>query len=180
MATKKQTWAIFCGTGLDVRNLSLSIDQASMYIDAMKNGKDITPDLIDMGATGTPKVKTDWAPIWEAAVNAGKAAAEAHKPRPMTVTAHANPLDNNSAPVESWYVSEGVCGFAWISVKGNTSFGRWAKKHAGFRTGGGHMKTYLWISQFGQSYERKRVFAQAAVEVLRQHDVDAWSGSRLD
>lgn len=181
MATRKQTWALFCGTGLDVRGIPLSIGQASDLIDRLKNGETelVIRTLQEMGASGTPKIRKDFSPIWQEAVEAGHKAANEAIPTPMTVVEHSNPLNDNSPVRQTYHVPEGVCGFAWIRTKGNTSFGRWAKKHAGFR------KSYpsgisFWVSEFGQSYERKMAFATAAAKVLKSHDIEAYAGGRLD
>jgi hypothetical protein len=76
-------------------------------------------------------------------------------------------------------VMAGPCGFAWINVPGNSAFGRYAKRR-------GHNKGYpqginIWVSGFGQSYERKMAYAQAFAAVLREHGVEkAYASGRLD
>lgn len=115
------------------------------------------------------------------AAAAGKAAGEGRTPQAMIVTEHVNPLNDASAPKNQWYVSEGACGFAWVTVyPGNSPFANWLKKngHASKAYGGG---VQIWISDFGQSVERKEACANAMAEVLRNElGVKAYAGSRLD
>lgn len=112
---------------------------------------------------------------------AGRQAAEACVPQPMTVVQHANPLDDSSPIVRVYEpVMEGVCGFAWVEIyPGNCSFANYAKKHLGASKhyGGG---VSIWIGDYGQSYERKSAYAQAFAEVIREEGIKAYAGSRLD
>ena len=118
--------------------------------------------------------------VWDAAVEAGNRAAVAAIPAPMVVQQHDSPLDDGSPVVRQWVVDDGPCGFAEVRLpKGNTSFAHWAKKNAGFR------KHYygglsFWVSDFGQSMERKYAFARAAASILNEHGIDAYASSRLD
>ena len=48
---------------------------------------------------------------------AGMAAIDGCVPTPMVVEQHESVFDDNSPVVESWYVSEGMCGFAWVKLK---------------------------------------------------------------
>jgi hypothetical protein len=107
--------------------------------------------------------------IFDAANRSGHEAATAMVPEPMAVVGRK----------EVWHVPEGMCGFAWVAFKGNTSFGRWALKNKIARKayqGGLH----LWVSDYGQSYDRKSAYAAAFAEVLRKHGVDAYADNRLD
>lgn len=173
--TRKQSWAIFCATGLDIRGLMIGRTLLDELFTQLDEGKleEVQTTLLNMGAKGKPKKPAkDWEPIWQKAYEAGVAAGQGHEPKPMGV------VDTLSG--QNWIVSEGVCGFAEIKVKGNTSFGRWAKKHAGFKKGY-PQGLYFWVSAFGQSYERKVAFAKAAVAVLNENGIDdAYYSSRLD
>ena len=65
------------------------------------------------------KVKpVDYQAAWDAAVAAGKAAAEVKVPVPMVVVQRSNPL-NDASPVVKVYepIIDGVCGFAWVKVR---------------------------------------------------------------
>ena len=116
--------------------------------------------------------------LWSAANAAGRAAAEAHSPTPMVVQ-QVNPITNE---VIKTYepITEGACGFAWITVRpGNSSFARWLKKQ-----GLGHKAYYggweVPIHDYGQSYERKAIHAAHAVRVLRDAGIQASPRSNLD
>lgn len=111
---------------------------------------------------------------------AGKAAAVASVPVPMLVSERTNPLNDSSPVKNAWLVSEGACGFAWVTVRpGNCSFANWLKKNAKARPAyyGG---TEYWISDYGQSIERKEAYASAFAKVVSDAGIKAYSGSRLD
>lgn len=93
-------------------------------------------------------------------------------PLPMTVT-------EEGVRARSWIVDEGACGFAWAAFKGNTAWGRWAKKQGIARS---HYPSGLcvWVGEFGQSVTRKEAYAYAYALVLKDHGIDAYSASRLD
>ncbi len=121
-----------------------------------------------------------WALLHEEAVIAGKVRAEACVPVPMVVTQHASPLDDESRIEQAWYVPQGVCGHAWVTIRpGNCSFAVWAKKHANAR------KAYyggveIWIGAYGQSMEMKEAYARGYADVLREAGIKAYAGSRMD
>ncbi len=110
---------------------------------------------------------------------AGMAAAEAARPTPMVVEQRADIFNDTSAVVQSWNVPDGVCGFAWVHIKGNTAFGRWAKAQgiAGTTYGPG---LDIRVHEHGQSLERKAAHARAYSKVLRDAGISAHSGSRID
>jgi len=81
---------------------------------------------------------------------------------------------------KSWYVSEGACGFAWITVKpGTSSFARWLVKNKGARAAyyGG---VEIWVHEGGQSVDRKTAYARAYAKTLTEAGLPATYGSRLD
>ena len=125
--------------------------------------------------------KRELARIWKAADEAGREAVRKTVPTPMVVVEHANPLDDSSPVVHRYPpVEGGVCGFAWINTPGNRAFGRWVKE-----TGRGRPDSYyggvtIWVSDFGQSYERKDAYAQAFARVLNENGVTAYAMGRLD
>jgi hypothetical protein len=128
----------------------------------------------------TTKTKIDYAALYEQAEAAGRAAADAAVPVPMIVGEETSPFSgiiDHSKP--TYFVSDGLCGFAWVKFAGNTGFGRWAKKAGKARPsyGGG-----LQVSVFGygQSVARKEAYAQAFADVLREAGVTAYAESRLD
>jgi hypothetical protein len=120
--------------------------------------------------------------IYALANVAGYEAAGAVVPVPMHVVQRANPLDDNSPIVKRYEtVMDGVCGFAWVTVRpANCSFAIWAKKNKGWRTAynGG---VQLWVSDFDQSMTRKEAYASAFATVLRENGIErAYPGSRMD
>ncbi len=109
--------------------------------------------------------------LWETAWQAGVKAAMAETPRPMFVT------DQDGTPVD--YVSEGPCGFAWINVPGNTSFGKWLQKQ-GIARPDYPKGLSVWISDYSQSYYRKAAHAKAMAGVLEANGIKCSARSRLD
>jgi hypothetical protein len=108
---------------------------------------------------------------WEEAWNRGIEAAMAATPAPMIITDRAgNKID---------YVSDGVCGFAWLNVPGNSSFGRWLKKKGiarpDYPTG-----LCVWVSAYEQSHDRKAAHAYAMARYLQSKGIECSARSRLD
>lgn len=148
----------------------------------MKQGEDVTVELIGLGATGTPKKNKaqDWQKLYNEADAAGNEAVSKCNVVPMVVQQHANVMDDSSPVTQSWYVSDGVCGFAWVTVRpGNCSFAKWLVKNNLARSayGGG---VSIWISQFNQSMQKKECYADAFAKVLRDAGIKAYAGSRMD
>lgn len=168
-ATPKQLWALFCGTGLNTKGMCITVRQASNLIGDMKAGIDIADELRSLGATGEVKKKVDFQSIYNEAHEAGMKAGNGFNCQPMTVTGHGN----------TYFVPDGVCGFAEIRFPGNTAWGRWAKK-AGVAQKSYNGGNYIWVSEFGQSMQRKEAYARAFVEVLKKHNIEAYSTSRMD
>lgn len=99
---------------------------------------------------------------------------------PMVVQQHANPLNDNSPVVYQEVVNDGVCGFGWVHLKGNTPFGRWAKKNGLARP---DYPNGLAINSklMTQSMARNEAFARAFAQVLNDNGVpDAYPQSRID
>jgi hypothetical protein len=126
--------------------------------------------------------------ICEKANAAGIAAVEKLNVVPMIVGQETSLFSNvidRSKP--TYYVADGVCGFAWVDVypanKGNTRDGKEERKlleRFGFRKND-YEKTYqLWISAYNQSMQKKETYARAFAEVLRSNGLKAYSGSRMD
>jgi hypothetical protein len=119
--------------------------------------------------------------IYKLAHLAGVEAAAASVPVPMHVVQCANPLDDSSPIVKRYEpVMDGVCGFAWVTVRpANCSFAIWAAKNKGWRKGY-PSGMQLWVSEYGQSMERKEAYARAFAQMLRDNNIPANSGSRMD
>jgi len=111
---------------------------------------------------------------------AGITAGNNAKPIPMTVMA-CHPITNEPIAVVD-VVSEGVCGFAWISMKANTPENRkfisWGKKNQvlskcseGF---------WIWVHEYNQSMARKEAYAYAFANVLQNHGIKCYASSKMD
>lgn len=138
--------------------------------------------MVEMGFDWRQAMKNDrkFSAIVKAANEAGRKAVEGFTPNPMIVgqptTLFGNDIDF-SKPTH--FVADGVCGFAWVRFKGNTSFGKWAKAKGIARES---YPTGLQISihDYNQSMQKKEVHARAFAEVLCANHIEAWSESRLD
>lgn len=114
---------------------------------------------------------------------AGEKARNECIPTPMFVQERANPLDDNSPVIKRYApVMQGVFGNAWVTINpANSSFAIWARKNAGFRSGSAVCimgRCYLYLS-IG-SMEKQEAYARAYANVLRNHGIEAFSGSRMD
>jgi hypothetical protein len=119
--------------------------------------------------------------IYSVAYTAGMDAGNNAIPVPMIVgtptTTFGNKIDYTK-PV--YHVSEGVCGFAEVIVRpARGKFVSWLKKnHIGRKHYYGGWS--IWVSEFGQSLERKEAFARAFAKVLRDYGIEARMESRMD
>ena len=121
--------------------------------------------------------------IYNRAHAAGMQALNTAQPSPMVVT-EADVFGRPLANAVRHYVSEGACGFAWVRVRpGNCQFANWLKKTGLAR------KAYeggvdIWVSEGGQSVERKEAYARAFAKVIREENIpgvkSVYSDSRLD
>jgi hypothetical protein len=123
----------------------------------------------------------DFQDLYKRAHQAGLNAAVSEKVQPMIVgtpkSIFSNEIDETKP---TYFVEDGSCGFGEIVIKpGNSRFANWLKKNniASTRYGGG---VSVWVSEFGQSYQRKMAYAQAFSEVLRKADINAFATGRLD
>lgn len=118
--------------------------------------------------------------VYNDAHEAGLAAGANLTPTPMIVEERENPWDDNSKVKRSYSVPQGVCGFAWVTIRpANSSYGNWLKKN------GKATKAYdgglqIWVKGFGQSYEKKSAYATAFAKVLRENGIEAQADGRLD
>ena len=124
----------------------------------------------------------DFQDLYERAHQAGLNSAAAATVQPMIVgtpkTIFGTELDENKP---TYFVESGPCGFAEVVVKpGNSRFANWLKKNniASTRYYGGGVS--IWVSEFGQSYQRKMAYATAFAEILRVENIKASSTGRLD
>lgn len=181
--TSRQTWAVFCLSGYDIRNCKLSKEDVSDLIAKLKNN-----DSVEFPKEAVLKKKIgslptqDYKSIWEEALQAGEKALKECVPTPMVVAQHENMADDNSPIEKAWHVPDGVCGFASVVMSpGTHSFIRWLKKNKvdiGKHYYGGMS---YWISEGGQSYEKKCAYAKAMCNVLAKIEkLTVYVDSRLD
>lgn len=120
-----------------------------------------------------------FAELFATAKAAGLAAGEGTTPTPITIY-EATPTGEPAPGGKSWHESEGCCGFAWVTIyPGNCAFANYLKKFGlGSKAYGGG--TQIWISEHGQSAERKECHANAMARTLQLAGLKAYAGSRLD
>ena len=82
----------------------------------------------------------------------------------------------------TYVVDDGPCGFAWVTIyPGNSRLANQYKKLGLARPAyGGGVQT--WVSEFGQSADRKYAYAQAYAAKLQEltGETRIYAGSRLD
>ncbi len=116
--------------------------------------------------------KPNFEALWNAALAAGNAAAAAIVPTPMVVS--------NGNNGKTYFVGDGVCGFGWLTFKGNTAFGKWAKAN-GIARPGYPKGLSVWSPLRTQSLARNEAWAYAAADALRAAGInDAYGHSRID
>lgn len=119
--------------------------------------------------------------LLQRAYQEGRKAGVACRPVPMVVGQAKSLLSNEidySKPV--YHCDDGACGFAWVKVRpATTPFARWLKKNDYARPAynGG---LDIWVSEFGQSVDRKYAMAAAMAKVLSEAGITAYADSRLD
>jgi hypothetical protein len=127
------------------------------------------------------KKSNEHASLYALAHTAGHNAACACQPTPMFLGEEKGLFSGGidySKP--TYFVSDGVCGFAWIKIAGNTSFGKWAKK-AGVAKSAYGSGLQIWVKDYGQSMQRKEAYAQAFALALKEvGGIDAYADSRMD
>jgi hypothetical protein len=119
--------------------------------------------------------------LWDKAVEAGKAAGNATKPRAMIVGSPSTPFGNDIDPnQQTWYEPEGVCGFAWVKIRpATTPFARFLKK-MGYASPAYNGGLEVWISDYNQSMQRKEAHARAMAKVFSDAGINAYADSRMD
>lgn len=120
--------------------------------------------------------------IYDKAHRIGVEAVENAKIEPMIVGTPKDFFSSEFDPDKpQYFVEDGPCGFAEIVIKpGNGKFANWLKKNeiAERRSYGGGVS--IWVSDFGQSYQKKMAYARAVAEVFREYNLNAFPRGRLD
>lgn len=117
----------------------------------------------------------DYRALYDRAHAAGMAAGREVNPHEYVVLGQAG-----NGPVRiAGFLADGLCGFAWVVIPGNSGMARWARAEKlarpGYPSG-----THFWVGEFNQSHERKVAYAHAFAEVLREAGIKAYTGDRLD
>ena len=120
--------------------------------------------------------------IYSEAHSAGMAAGHGCTPTPMVVGQPTTPLGNDiDYSKETYYVADGLCGFAWINIKpARGKFVKFLKDNNIGRKDSYYGGWTIWVSGFGQSVTRKENYARAFAKVLGDNGITAYSMSRLD
>ena len=118
--------------------------------------------------------------IYAQANDKGNAAVQMTTVTPMVVQQRENPLNDDSRLVREYFVADGVCGFASVTVKpANSKFAKYLVANGLGRkayNGGVSMS----IRQFNQSLQKKEAYAYAFASVLNEHGIKAHVDSRMD
>jgi hypothetical protein len=127
--------------------------------------------------------------IFNEAVKAGEDALNKCVPTPMVVEKHTNMLNDNSPVEKAWCVPDGVCGFAQINLAANTKENRaflndmkkfgFVGEYKAFSKG--YTRGYqFWVSEGGQSMQKKEAYAHAFADTLRKYGITCYVQSRMD
>jgi hypothetical protein len=185
-ASTRQTFAIFCKTGFDVRACNLSRDEAGAILssdNAVGMAAALSGAVYKRKAAGD---KPDYADLYKRGHEAAMAAGREAIPVPMVVGTPVNLIgsltgtDNRINPATVEYVPDGVCGFAGVVVHPATcGFARWARK-AGYSYSHYPTGEYFPVREFNQSLERKEAGARAMAQVFRDAGLKVYVHSRMD
>jgi len=120
--------------------------------------------------------------IYSEAHSAGLAAGHGCTPTPMVVGQPTTPLGNDiDYEKDTYYVADGVCGFAWVNIKpARGKFVKFLKDNNIGRKDCYYGGYTVWVSEFGQSMHRKENYARAFTSVLRENGLTAYNMSRMD
>ena len=120
--------------------------------------------------------------IYSEAHSAGMAAGHGCTPTPMVVGTPTTPLGNDiDYSKDTYYVADGLCGFAWINIKpARGKFVKFLKDNDIGRKDSYYGGYTIWVSAFGQSVTRKENYARAFAKVLGDNGITAYNMSRLD
>ena len=120
--------------------------------------------------------------LFAEAVNAGKAAVAAAKVVPMVVGEAKGLLSNEiDYSKQTYFVEDGVCGFAAIIVKpANSKFAKFLKEMGIARRDSYNGGVRMPVHEYNQSLQNKEAYAYAFDKVLHEAGVNAHVESRMD
>lgn len=120
--------------------------------------------------------------IYTQAVQAGIQAGKDAVPTPMIVGTPTSILGSDiDFTKQTYFVADGVCGFAWVNIRPNRGkFVAWLKSENIGRANSYEGGYDISVREFGQSLERKEAYARAFAEVLRENGINAYACSRID
>ncbi len=168
-ATRRQRWAIYCASGLDVREIELPKQDASDLIGLLK-GSDSSEigyaieELYARGATGAAK-------------NGRASKKKKHEEfEELYAKAWAR-----GAKAANEATGADCCGFAWVHIKpGGSSFARWLKAQGLARRDDYRGGVIIWIREYGQSQLCKWRHAQGMARVFQDAGIDASDMTQAD
>jgi len=120
--------------------------------------------------------------IYDEAHKAGMDALDAMKPVPMIVGDAVGLFGNQIDPSKpTYYVADGVCGFAWVNVRdGRKPFTKWLVKKGYGRKDDYYKGVTVWVRAGNQSMQKKEAYARAMAGVFSKYGIDCYADSRMD
>jgi hypothetical protein len=120
--------------------------------------------------------------LYNQAHEAGEAAVSAAKVVPMVVGQAKNFFGNEiDYSQETYFIADGVCGFASINVKpANSEFGKYLKDMMFARRDSYNGGVSISVMGYGQSLQKKEAYAYAFAKVLNEAGIKAYVNSRMD
>lgn len=144
--------------------------------------EDLLESDVPQRAVSKPKTESI-ADLFARARKAGIDAGNANTPTPMIVGSPSTPLGTDIDTTKPmYYVSGGVCGFAWVSVKArvNSAIGKWLIASGNGQKSEYHRAILISVHDHDQSMSRKEAHARAIAKVLRDAGWEAYAESRID
>lgn len=99
---------------------------------------------------------------------------------PKFVVGDAIGLSNEIDYSKPTFIMDGLCGFAWVTIKPARGALVNYLKSRQVGSNGYYGGFEIWVREFGQSVDRKTAFARAFADVLNKYGINASVGSRLD
>ena len=112
----------------------------------------------------------------------GMARASECVPTPMVVGSPTTPLGSDiDYDKKTYYVADGVCGFAWINIKpARGKLVAWLKSKGIGRKDDYYGGYTIWVKGYGQSLAKKEAYARGFVSVLDKYGFKSYAMSRMD